>query len=473
MTFRRINSSSHALLPLMEPIHVLGGGSIGLLWAASIRAAFPSYPIALLLREHHRLKLDPRGSGNDNCNKWQATVCLMRQRRPRLVKVPAELIVSTAPTTTTTRARPIRNLIVATKAFAAVDAVRSVLDRLLQPIEVVPDARNHEASQFLIVNNTNNNQPPVRRIIILCNGALAVKEELQSLLAAQSQNQSSTPTPTVELVLATTTHGAYSITSANAAAPTSAITRTEDPPSESNHASIPELSRTHFHVDDRMYTIVHAGVGSTYLEGSHLKPLAKLWHMAGLISPSSSDDLDHDLDRFCLNSLDMNIMLWKKLAVNCVINPLTALHQCSNGELWKALETQQQGRNEHWDMLQWSFVHEIVSEVSHVALGVMTERMSQEEHPPSMATSKVESFLEQLQPKALLEFCHQVFHDTVNNQSSMWQDVQHGRPRTEIDYLNGYVVRKARDFVNIKTPANEQLVEAIHHRVESYNKSKV
>jgi 2-dehydropantoate 2-reductase len=47
--------------------------------------------------------------------------------------------------------------------------------------------------------------------------------------------------------------------------------------------------------------------------------------------------------------------------------------------------------------------------------------------------------------------------------SSMGQDVQKGR-RTEIDFLNGYVVEKGRE-VGIPTPANARVVEIVR-RIE-------
>ena len=43
---------------------------------------------------------------------------------------------------------------------------------------------------------------------------------------------------------------------------------------------------------------------------------------------------------------------------------------------------------------------------------------------------------------------------------SMLQDVMRGR-RTEIDYLNGYVVDQGRR-VGVKTPFNEMIVQLVH-----------
>jgi len=36
--------------------------------------------------------------------------------------------------------------------------------------------------------------------------------------------------------------------------------------------------------------------------------------------------------------LDMHAILWKKLAVNCVVNPLTAIHNVTNGIIIILLE---------------------------------------------------------------------------------------------------------------------------------------
>ena len=153
------SSFSQQVMPFMEPMHIIGSGSIGLLFSASIRGAFPSYPVSLLLRDHHRSNIN-----NDN----EIMVCLMKQGRPRMIPVSAQLISDKRP-------RPIQNLIVTTKAYAATAAVSSVLDRL----------------------DTNG-----ATIILLCNGAFSVRDEIRKMLKS-NQNRN------VELILATTTHGAY------------------------------------------------------------------------------------------------------------------------------------------------------------------------------------------------------------------------------------------------------------------------
>jgi 2-dehydropantoate 2-reductase len=55
-----------------------------------------------------------------------------------------------------------------------------------------------------------------------------------------------------------------------------------------------------------------------------------------------------------------------------------------------------------------------------------------------------------------------------NIKPSMLQDIEKGR-RTEVDFTNGYVVRKGKE-VNVETPANE-LVTNIVKQIEQGRKS--
>jgi 2-dehydropantoate 2-reductase len=308
------------ILPFAQPIHVLGGGSIGLLFATSIRIAFPSYPLQMMMRSHHESRLEIQG------RKKFMQVCLTQQGRPRVAQLPATIIGSSS-------FRPrIRNLLLATKAIdcaSSVDSIRHYLEKKA-------------------------------RIIILCNGALAVREEVDNILSGQHP-----------ITLLSTTHGACR------------------EPSE-----------------DEIYHVTHAGVGKTFVQDD--PALALLLTHAGLMAEST-----HDIED----------MLWLKLAANCTINPLTALLKCTNGQL-----TQQP--------LFQRMAPEILEEVSMVS-------------PDS----------ERLSPPLLREFVDQVIVDTERNQSSMLQDVLRHRP-TEIEYLNGYVVRKGAEL-GVETPANLE----IYHRV--------
>lgn len=123
---------------------------------------------------------------------------------------------------------------------------------------------------------------------------------------------------------------------------------------------------------------------------------------------------------------DITPFLWQKLAINAAINPLTALYNCRNGEL---RQTQFQ-----------STLAAVLQEVCQVA-------------------SACGVALDQAQLQLKLQ---QVLSATAENYSSMQQDIAHKR-RTEIDAINGYVVRQAARFA-IAVPHNSALFEQVLQR---------
>ncbi|GDX06146.1 2-dehydropantoate 2-reductase [Buttiauxella sp. A111] len=122
---------------------------------------------------------------------------------------------------------------------------------------------------------------------------------------------------------------------------------------------------------------------------------------------------------------------WKKLAVNCVINPLTALYNCPNGEL-----------RHHQDE-----VSDICNEVAIV--------MEREGHHTSA--------------EALLFYVGEVIESTGENISSMLQDVRVQR-HTEIDYITGYLLQRARVH-GLCVPVNNRLYELIKRKENEYERS--
>lgn len=127
---------------------------------------------------------------------------------------------------------------------------------------------------------------------------------------------------------------------------------------------------------------------------------------------------------------DIGAHLWRKLAVNCVINPLSALHGCRNGEL-----LQQPGIE--------TSVAALCAEVSAVAA----------------ADGQA------LAPAALAAAAFEVMRATAANRSSMLQDLEQRR-RTEIDFINGHVVALGARF-GIDCPANRRLLVAIKAREQA------
>ena len=159
------------------------------------------------------------------------------------------------------------------------------------------------------------------------------------------------------------------------------------------HARCIFASSTEGAFRDGDWRTVFAGHGNTWLGDAHQGP-APLW----------LDELQRSGIRHEWSS---NIVgrLWRKLALNCAINPLTVLHDCRNGGL-KA--------------------HRTEVEILCTELATLLEGCGQ--------------------PEAAIDLSDEVSRviaATANNYSSMHQDVAQGR-RTEISYLLGYACAAAR-----------------------------
>ncbi|PIE24019.1 MAG: hypothetical protein CSA60_03840 [Neptuniibacter caesariensis] len=164
------------------------------------------------------------------------------------------------------------------------------------------------------------------------------------------------------------------------------------------------------------FTVVHAGKGVTRI-GS----ITRSVHHA---------DKDSWTDKLGCGFLaveadeDIRATLWRKLAINCCINPLTATYHCKNGALIQHPEY----------LAEMSL---IATEVTAVAA--------------SLGMSLFES--------PLIEQACQVAELTASNYSSMLQDVKHKR-KTEIDYITGYLCTLAKKQ-GIAVPTNEKYLRKI------------
>jgi 2-dehydropantoate 2-reductase len=124
---------------------------------------------------------------------------------------------------------------------------------------------------------------------------------------------------------------------------------------------------------------------------------------------------------------DIETALWRKLAVNCAINPLTALHRCPNGALLD-------------DPALHAEFAALCTELERVfaALG----------HAGIAATLRAQASA--------------VARATASNRSSMLQDIEAGR-RTEIEYISGHLCRAA-DAAGVAAPLNQAVYAAIRAR---------
>lgn len=167
------------------------------------------------------------------------------------------------------------------------------------------------------------------------------------------------------------------------------------------------------------HQVFHVAQGITHI-GAVNQPAQNYSYIADILHQALPDVAWHN---------QIITTCWQKLAVNCVINPLTVLYDCHNGELLN-----------YSDQIQL-LTHEIYQVM--VAEGLYTEEQSLSHH------------------------INRVLTDTHQNFSSMLQDVRNQR-RTEIDYITGYLLKRARLY-GINTPENDRIYHLIKYREQHYD----
>ncbi|NHB97121.1 2-dehydropantoate 2-reductase [Photorhabdus stackebrandtii] len=119
---------------------------------------------------------------------------------------------------------------------------------------------------------------------------------------------------------------------------------------------------------------------------------------------------------------------WLKLAANCVINPLTAIYECRNGDLLRYPE--------QLNVLCEEIIQVMERENIHTSIGNLTA------------------------------YIYDVIERTAKNYSSMLQDIRAKR-HTEIDYITGYLLCRARAY-GLSAPENTRIYNLIKCKEGDY-----
>jgi 2-dehydropantoate 2-reductase len=185
-------------------------------------------------------------------------------------------------------------------------------------------------------------------------------------------------------------------------------------------------STTHGAYKSTPLRVVHSGLGKTILAA--LNPAAKQHQAAKQITNSSNDSSVVDaMDQMlgpCELVSDIMPFLWRKLAVNLVINSLTAIHNVRNGAL---AGTEYQ-----------SVMNQLITEF--LAVAALTGQT--------------------FDAKQLQLQIADVIARTADNYSSMLQDVTNGR-KLEADYISGFLLKLGKQHL-LDLPTIAQINQALH-----------
>lgn len=115
---------------------------------------------------------------------------------------------------------------------------------------------------------------------------------------------------------------------------------------------------------------------------------------------------------------ELEVSQLEKLVVNACINPFTVIFQCENGEL-----------------LQIPTWNTMANNVCKEAFAVFSKEFRNTEIEVEVRN--------RLDPRRIMPVVKEVVKKTAKNKSSMLVAVQKGMKRTEMPYINGYIVNMA------------------------------
>ncbi|KZT02429.1 ketopantoate reductase-like protein [Laetiporus sulphureus 93-53] len=152
---------------------------------------------------------------------------------------------------------------------------------------------------------------------------------------------------------------------------------------------------------------------------------------------------------------DVQVAMRCKLAVNAVVNPLTALLNCKNGELF-----------EHPEALRLS--KRLCAEAS-IVFWAQWEQEVWAKRPRDAGDAHEDAdkpnsqdFPRELSAERLMLECERVAKLTSDNVSSMLVDVRRGR-QTEIEYISGYLFRMAQRY-KVPIPVTAAILDLMRLR---------
>ncbi|KAL2878235.1 2-dehydropantoate 2-reductase (Ketopantoate reductase) (KPA reductase) (KPR) [Colletotrichum sp. CLE4] len=187
----------------------------------------------------------------------------------------------------------------------------------------------------------------------------------------------------------------------------------------------------------------------------------------GLVSPNNSADNASYLSNLLAESPHLNgqvvardelwILQLEKLVVNSVINPLTAILRCKNGDLF----TKKDGTIAN-------IIDSLLMEASNILKALIQDRsvgvilqtapgmaLATEDEMTRKLGRRRRDLLGRFSHKKLKEMLYSVGHKVRENTSSMLQDVRAGKP-TEVNEFNGWLVEMAAYL--------EGRIDVVHHK---------
>jgi 2-dehydropantoate 2-reductase len=122
----------------------------------------------------------------------------------------------------------------------------------------------------------------------------------------------------------------------------------------------------------------------------------------------------------------IQLKMWQKVITNATICPLGALLHVPNGQI-----------------LEKPSINQIFDAILEEGIAVAKQNLPDEDFSQTR------------------DFIIRVMEITKNNRCSMLQDIERGR-KTEIDYMNGFIVRESRRL-GLKAPVNAAIADLIRH----------
>lgn len=341
-------------------IHILGTGNIGSIVAHSLRYLPSPPPVTLLFQNYTKYR---------EFNKAGNAISVFRPSRDVSTVTGFDVEVTNAFNVDGSPAAmspwPIWNLIVTTKAHHTVAALRPIMGRLTKD----------------------------STILILQNG-MGVIDEVKSQIFPD-------PSTRPNFVTGITTHGVY---------PKGPFSVKQKGFGNVQLGYVPEAPAIEAPLSQSWFNPGEPAQAPKPPPLAELAPTTEYLVSTLLESP--------DLSAFHISLPELLSVQLEKLAVNAVINPLTVLFDCRNGELLENFYIVQTMR-----VILWEVSQVICSLPEIAAIPGREVRFSAER---------------------LYDVVIQVARATADNWSSMVQDVRKGK-QTEIDYINGFVVDKAKE----------------------------